>query len=40
VVSTSLVQQPTAARYTWSSLAAAVLFDSAGLAAAPFRTDK
>ncbi len=40
VVSTSLVQQPTAVRYTWSSLAAATLFNSAGLPAAPFRTDK
>jgi hypothetical protein len=40
VVSTSLVQQPTAVRYTWSSLAAAALFNSAGLPAAPFRTDK
>lgn len=40
VVSTSLVQQPTAVRYAWSSLAAATLFNSAGLPAAPFRTDK
>ena len=40
VVSTSLVQQPTAVRYTWSSLAAATLFNRAGVPAAPFRTDK
>jgi sialate O-acetylesterase len=40
VVSTSLVPQPTAVRYTWSSLAAATLFNNAGLPAAPFRTDK
>jgi sialate O-acetylesterase len=40
VVSTSLVQQPTAVRYTWSSPAAAVLFDSTGLPALPFGTDK
>ena len=38
VVSTSLVQRPTAVRYTWSSLAAATLFDDAGLPAAPFHT--
>jgi hypothetical protein len=40
VVSTSLVQQPTAMRYTWSNLAAAKLFNNAGLPAAPFHTDK
>jgi hypothetical protein len=40
VVSTSLVQQPTDVRYTWSSLAAATLFNRAGEAAAPFRSDK
>lgn len=40
VVSTSLVQQPTAVRYTWSSLAAATLFNQAGMPAAPFHTDK
>lgn len=40
VVSTSLVQQPTAVRYTWSSLAAATLFNSTGVPAAPFRTDE
>lgn len=39
VVSTSLVQQPTAVRYTWSGLASAALFNSAGVPAAPFRTD-
>jgi hypothetical protein len=40
VVSTSLVQQPTDVRYAWSSLAAAALFNRAGMPAAPFRTDK
>ena len=40
VVSTSLVQQPTAVRYRWSSLAAATLFNQAGVPAAPFNTDK
>ena len=40
VVSTSLVQQPTAVRYTWSTFAAATLFNGAGLPAAPFRTDE
>jgi hypothetical protein len=40
VVSTSLVQQPTAVRYTWQATAAARLFNGAGLRAAPFRTDK
>ena len=40
VVSTSLAQQPTAVRYTWSSVADATLFNSAGLPAAPFRTDE
>ena len=40
VVSTSLVQLPTAVRYTWSSSAAAVLFNRAGVPAAPFHTDK
>ena len=40
VVSTSLVQQPTAVRYTWSTFAAATLFNSGGLPAAPFRTDE
>jgi hypothetical protein len=40
VVSTSLVQQPTAVRYTWSNLAAAALFNSTGLPVAPFHTDK
>jgi sialate O-acetylesterase len=40
VVSTSLVQQPTDMRYSWSSLAAATLFNRAGVPAAPFRTDE
>ena len=40
VVSTSLVPQPIAVRYTPSSPAAATLFNSAGVPAAPFRTDK
>ena len=40
VVSTSLVQQPTAVRYTWDSLVAAALFNGAGLPAAPFRINK
>jgi sialate O-acetylesterase len=40
VVSTSLVQQPTAVRYKWSTSAAATLFNSAGRPAAPFRTDE
>lgn len=40
VVSTSLVQQPTAVRYTWSRLADTMLFNSAGRPAAPFRADK
>lgn len=40
VVSTSLVQQPTAVRYAWQVPAAARLFNGAGLPAAPFRTDK
>jgi hypothetical protein len=40
VVSTSLVQQPTAVRYTWSTSAAATLFNGEGLPAAPFRTDQ
>ena len=39
VVSTSLVQQPTAVRYNWSGLAAAALFNSVGLPVAPFHTD-
>lgn len=38
VVSTSLVQQPTAVRYTWQDPAAATLFNSAGFPAAPFHT--
>jgi len=40
VVSTSLVQQPAHVRYTWSSLAAATLFNRAGIPAAPFHADK
>ncbi|HEY1808444.1 MAG TPA: hypothetical protein VGG42_07760 [Acidobacteriaceae bacterium] len=40
VVSTSLVQQPTAVRYSWQDRAAATLFNSAGQPAAPFRTDE
>ena len=40
VVSTSLVQEPAAVRYDWSRSAAAALFNSAGLPARPFRTDK
>jgi sialate O-acetylesterase len=40
VVSTSLVQQPTAVRYTWSSIATAALFNRAGVPAAPFHTDR
>lgn len=40
VVSTSLVQQPTAVRYTWQAPADARLFNGAGLPATPFRTDK
>lgn len=40
VVSTSLVQQPTAVRYAWQGPAAAKLFNGAGLPAAPFSTDK
>ncbi len=40
VVSTSLVQQPSAARYTWQDPADAVLFNGSGLPAVPFRTDK
>lgn len=40
VVSTSLVQQPTAVRYTWSAPAQAAVFNRAGLPAAPFKTDK
>lgn len=40
VVSTSLVQQPMAVRYTWSTLATAALFNGVGLPAAPFRTDE
>ena len=40
VVSTSLVQQPTAVRYTWKTPADARLFNGAGLPAAPFHTDK
>lgn len=40
VVSTSLVPRPTAVRYTWSTLAAAALFNGAGLPAAPFHTEK
>ena len=39
VVSSSLVQEPTAARYDWSSADAAALFNSAGFPAKPFRTD-
>jgi hypothetical protein len=39
VVSTSLVQQPTAVRYTWHVTADARLFNGAGLPAAPFHTD-
>lgn len=40
VVSTSLVQHPTAVRYAWSISAPAALFNGAGLPAAPFRTDE
>ena len=40
VVSTSLVQEPAAAHYDWSRSAEAALFNSAGLPAKPFRTDK
>lgn len=40
VVSTSLVQQPTSVRYTWSTLGTATLFNGVGLPAAPFRTDE
>jgi len=40
VVSTSLVQQPTAVRYSWSALADATLFNGAGLPAAPFHTNE
>jgi sialate O-acetylesterase len=39
VVSTSLVQEPVAARYDWSRSAEAALLNSAGLPAKPFRTD-
>lgn len=39
VVSTSLVQQPTAVRYAWQAPADARLFNGAGVPAAPFRTD-
>jgi hypothetical protein len=34
------VQEPTAARYDWSSPADAALFNSAGFPAKPFRTDQ
>ena len=40
VVSTSLVQEPAAVRYDWSRSADAALFNSAGLPARSFRTDK
>ena len=40
VVSTSLVQQPKVVRYSWSRLDHATLFNSAGVPAAPFSTDK
>ncbi|UWZ82374.1 hypothetical protein [Occallatibacter riparius] len=40
VVSTSLVQQPTAVRYTWPTAADAVVFNRAGIPAAPFHTDR
>lgn len=40
VVSTSLVPEPAAVRYDWSRSAAAALFNSAGLPAGPFRTDR
>jgi hypothetical protein len=40
VVSSSLVQQPSAARYDWSSSADAALTNSAGLPAKPFQTDQ
>jgi len=39
VVSTSLVPEPTAARYDWSRSGDAALFNSTGFAAKPFRTD-
>ena len=40
IVSTSIVQQPTAVRYNWLDLAAAALFNSVGLPVDPFHTDK
>lgn len=40
VVSTSLVQRPTAVRYAWQVPAAPKLFNGVGLPAAPFSTDK
>ena len=40
VVSTSLVQQPIAVRYSWSSPAEAAVFNRRGIPAAPFHTDK
>lgn len=40
VVSTSLLQQPRAVRYAWSSLDAAVLFNRVGVPVAPFHTEK
>lgn len=39
VISSSLVQEPTAVRYEWSSAVDAALFNSAGVPAKPFRTD-
>lgn len=39
IVSSSLVQNPTAVRYAWQSNPEATLYNKAGLPAVPFRTD-